>query len=520
MRSKAVWYLALVSLLMIGCSSDDGPKTDASPSQLDGGVADAAGTADASALQTDGTDLMPGCSPECADDQVCLNRTCTTVGPTRECGSGEYAADLPANEGTFYVNGAYTGGDSDGTRDKPYQTIKAALEAIPAGKKVTVAVAAGEYDEELTIGVRGSGNAEEEFGADLYCRCTEQVRITRPLTIKHGVQPLEVTIDGCTIAPAGFDAESASDWPTCKPATHGVEALGGYVDFHLLIKDSVIGGWCTGIYYSAEPSPVLNSSLCVAHCRLSANVRGLEVKNAPATQVQSPFAQCNGGTENLALTLSRIDHNRDYGVYTYDKARGIALSANVIDSTGEVGGNQTGEGYGVYLGDTDSATLSDNVIRDNHNRGVGMRNDKATVPFGITINGNVVSNNRGAGIALQRMQAVKAITITNNSVLGTRTLQGEPGGDGIQVSSDGAASYNVDISDNIVDGSERNGIFYDGLGGTVSNNTISNNAGHGCLLQQSTTDVGENTFADNASGNVESVSDPSELYGALPVPLP
>ena len=39
-----------------------------------------------------------------------------------------------------------------------------------------MAISAGTYDEELTIGQRASG----AFSADLYCRCPDMVRITRP----------------------------------------------------------------------------------------------------------------------------------------------------------------------------------------------------------------------------------------------------------------------------------------------------------------------------------------------------
>jgi hypothetical protein len=417
-------------------------------------------------------------------------------GPERSCGTATYPT-IPASgtggityQGVFHVNAAYRG-VSDGSAAKPYRTISDAVSDIPANHTYALVVAAGDYDEAVTIGQHGEG-------AHLFCRCPEQVRIRQTMRMSAlSNASLRVVVDGCSLVPPGVDPETSCQWPaaTCSHA-HGIEAVGGQAELHLLVRHSVIAGWCSGIYYSAEPLLGLDSSLCVARSRVALNRMGVEVIRAPAAHlVSSPFAECQGLSENLSLVLNRIDHNR-------------------------------GEGYGVYLGDTQSAVISANVVRDNQNRGIGLRNE-AWAALSVKVQDNVVTGNAGAGIAMQKMQASLDVYVTGNVVAGTIPLSprlatpDERGGDGLQVSLDNTPMlYGADVSGNTIDTSTRIGAFFDGVDGTFQNNTVTNSGTYGCVLQQSALTVGANSFSGNLSGDVQNYGSPVEKYGSLPIPMP
>ncbi len=64
------------------------------------------------------------------------------------CGTGPWG-DIPVNGSPQYVDGAYTGGDSDGTADKPWVSVQQGVDGAADG--AVVAVAEGTYDETVLI---------------------------------------------------------------------------------------------------------------------------------------------------------------------------------------------------------------------------------------------------------------------------------------------------------------------------------------------------------------------------------
>jgi hypothetical protein len=65
-----------------------------------------------------------------------------------DCGTGTWG-DLPIDASTQHVDGAYGGGDSDGSAARPWITIGAAVGAAVDGARVVVA--AGSYAEDVVI---------------------------------------------------------------------------------------------------------------------------------------------------------------------------------------------------------------------------------------------------------------------------------------------------------------------------------------------------------------------------------
>jgi len=72
----------------------------------------------------------------------------TSCRPVAPCGTGTWG-DIPVGPGTQYVNQGYTGGGNNGSPSSPWTTVQQAINAAASG--TVVAVAAGTYDEDLTL---------------------------------------------------------------------------------------------------------------------------------------------------------------------------------------------------------------------------------------------------------------------------------------------------------------------------------------------------------------------------------
>ena len=567
MRGK-VYLAALVALLLGAGCSDDSTKPPADAGPADAPISEAGGdTTIADLYAGDFSVTTPGCTPACAGGEVCSEGACVKPGPTKVCGSDPFGAGLPAS-GVLYVD-ANHGGPFLGTKQNPYKTIAAALAAgsaatpdagIPdagaadagastpdagsAGAAI-IAVATGIYKEELTI----------DKSVELRCRCAEKVRIAGTIQVVPA-SSAQVLIDGCEIAPEK-QTQKPADWgacnissrtackqpsdckapETCDPKTlecvHPQAGLdrgiwvktGSFHGVDLLVRDSVISGWCSGIRFNADVTS--SSSLCVSRTRLWGNHIGLDLENAPSAAMATMPTECSGITEAVAATLSRLEQNEYAGVFSWSRARGVALRANRVAETGRLQTatgikTSTAEGgFGVYLGNTSSAHLDSNLVEDNEHVGLGMINAEAFKETNLDIRRNVFRGNAGAGVTLQQLQASKPVQIIDNRVASTRALAGWKGGDGVQVIVSHGTSYAVTVKGNVVQASKRHGLILDGVSGSVETNQVAGSGGYGVYLQRAPqVNVGTNTFGGNGQGNVNKVTTAVELCGVLPLPLP
>lgn len=344
------------------------------------------------------------------------------------------------------------------------------------------------------------------------------VGTTKTLRGVWGSSATDVFVVGDTGAAFRYDGSAWRPMSSEDPA--GIDVNSGGKQVNLLVSDSELTGWCSGVYMNALSSS--SSSLCVSRTRLYANVKGIDVQNSP-TSNPTPNPECKGLQQGVALKLTRIDHNRKYGIFFREGAQGIAMEASMVEATGRIGtkvGGGQEEGFGVLLGNVDSALMRQNVIRMNENRGVGMINQTSLKANVIKLEANAIVSNRGAGIALQQLQTLKVVQIKDNLISGTGIVNGEPGGDGIQISLDKGKQYSVTVSNNTVETSKRHGVFYDGIAGSVDGNTVRKNGGYGVVLQKSSASVGKkNVYTGNAKGNVNAKS-VGEKYGCLPIPTP
>jgi hypothetical protein len=70
--------------------------------------------------------------------------------PPPECGTTPQLGCVPSATGSVFVNGA-AAPDGDGTRQKPFQTIAAALTAVAQGKATRVLICSGIYAERVSL---------------------------------------------------------------------------------------------------------------------------------------------------------------------------------------------------------------------------------------------------------------------------------------------------------------------------------------------------------------------------------
>jgi hypothetical protein len=109
----------------------------------------------------------------------------TACRPVAPCGDGTYG-DIPTDGTTQHVDGSYPNNDSDGSVDKPWTTIQAAVDAAASG--AIVAIADGSYAENVVV----TGKPVVLWG-----RCPEAVEVvgadvTKTIEIDYGAEGTEV----------------------------------------------------------------------------------------------------------------------------------------------------------------------------------------------------------------------------------------------------------------------------------------------------------------------------------------
>ncbi|MCZ7683415.1 MAG: right-handed parallel beta-helix repeat-containing protein [Sandaracinaceae bacterium] len=461
------------------------------------------------------------CSPACGAGESCFGGRCVAVGPNQACGcepgsagAGEVCHPdygiFADDETILFVDGAAAGG-GDGTLAAPFSTIGEAVAALDASGG-TIAIKAGTYTEDLTVTPRGS--------VRVHGSCARDVRIAGQIQVGSPPGPASFVLDGVTVAPAGFDADAMDEWGSCADSVEprGIAISPGASSLTTEIRDSVIAGWCTGVYFNADPSS--GATLCVHESRVSANDTGLDLEGGPAGIPGT--GSCLPLGYGSVVQSSLIDQNRSFGVFADRGTEAVGMNANVVALTGWIGERSDPvltEGIGVYFGNLRESFIAENVLAENLGGGLAAFNlvGPSDSTREIEIADNVLVGNGGAGIALRQLQAETPVTITGNEIRATGTPIGGDGGDGIQVTVEGGTSYAVTISGNTIADSARDGIMLDGVSGTVSSNTITGSGAVGLLLQGSTAVSSGNAISGSG---LEDESSASLGHGPLQIPVP
>ncbi|WP_437323216.1 right-handed parallel beta-helix repeat-containing protein [Sorangium sp. So ce381] len=365
---------------------------------LPGGSCQKAGVPPVACGQGFEPDGRRGCEPilpegMCAPGQMAIpgDTECHEVAP---CGDGEYGS-IPVEATTQFVNGAYTGADSDGTRAKPWKRIQQGIDNARAG--AIVAVAAGSYAEDVRIRSRR---------VRLWGRCPALVEVVgtgeeiAALAVVDGAASgSEVRALSITGPELGFFTTGASDVLVERVWIHDT----GFRAFH--VEDTL-----------GPTSVALNASLIEAATDVAVGLVGAET-TIEATVVRDTQAG-NGGSNGLGIVTQRseegratlrihrslVERNRAVGMLI--QGSDVTIEATVVQGTQPQGDGRFGRGLSIeYDPDTReraSVTVRASVLSQNHELGMLVTASDATVESTVVQGSRPQSDGtRGAGIEIE-----------------------------------------------------------------------------------------------------------------------
>ncbi|WP_437521414.1 right-handed parallel beta-helix repeat-containing protein [Sorangium sp. So ce726] len=421
---------------------------------LPGGSCQRAGVPPVACGQGFEPDGQRGCTPvlpegPCPPGQMAIpgESECHEVAP---CGEGDYGP-IPVDETTQFVNAAYTGTDSDGTRDKPWKRIQDGIDRARLG--AIVAVAAGRYAEDLVIRSRR---------VRLWGRCPALVEVigtgarVETLAILDGnasgseVRALAITGPGFGIGMSG-----ASDVLVDHAWIHDTQSEG------ILVEDSL-----------GPTSVEVKASLIEATKRIAVFVISAEATIdttvVRGTQPDSGgeygagiIAQ-NSARKRATLTLRRsvVEHNHDTGVIV--TGSDATIEATVVRDTQPDGRGRFGRGlsigddpdtlersnvtvlasflshnheFGILVTGSET-TIEATVVRDTQpesdgtgGAGIEIENDGRGARATLALRASLLENNHGVGLRVEGSDA----TVEATAVRGTKPTSDATPGRGVEV---------------------------------------------------------------------------------------
>lgn len=376
MEAHSVRTLLLAVLLAtgLGCGEDESTPTSPPPppavepptcadheraageSCVPVGVIECAG-----GFESDG---RGGCDPVlpeamCADGLLALpgETTCREIAP---CPAGKYG-DIPTNPITEYVDGSYTGMDSDGSLSKPWTTIQAGVDA--ADPNATVAVAAGSYRESVVI----DGKTIRLFG-----KCPAEVEVVgvageSAILMQHatGAEVHTLAVRGGNIGIDIWGVVGAVDRVWVHDTD--VHALAIEADFNAETNVQVVGSLFER--GKRESVRVFGGRATFTHCAVRSSEPYQGEYGIGMFVIYHDIVREPG---HVDLRSCLLENNRDVGLFVLGASAHV--EATVIRDTTPDEQGVFGRGIDVEAGGTAnqpaSLTLLESVVANNHDVGV------------------------------------------------------------------------------------------------------------------------------------------------------
>ncbi|WP_437985179.1 right-handed parallel beta-helix repeat-containing protein [Sorangium sp. So ce117] len=310
---------------------------------------------------------------ECPEGQMAIpgETSCREVAP---CGDGPWG-DIRVEANTQFVNQAYAGGDSDGTRTKPWTTIQGGIDEAVDG--AIVAVTDGSYAENVAI---------RDKAVRLWGRCPALVEIrgTDPSSIAilvdgnaatgTEIRSLAVTGEGAGLGVSGArDVTIEQVWVhgtgflgiAAAKATHGRTSM--VLRGSLVEQNRVVGVFVEGSDATIE-STVVRATQQSADGEL-----GLGIAVASATD--------SGERASVTVRASLVEQNHSVGVYVFGSD--ATIEATVVRATQPSADGMGGWGIDVGsspdTGERASMTVRASLVEQNHHVGVLVIGSDATI---------------------------------------------------------------------------------------------------------------------------------------------
>jgi hypothetical protein len=379
-----------------------------------------------------------GCSP-ILPSEPCEAGMMALVGETRcrevaPCGSTTWG-DVEIEPDTQYVDASYVGTDSDGTANKPWPSIGAAMDA--ASKNGLIAIAAGSYAEDVEIALKP---------VRLWGRCPRMVEVVGS---SAGIAAISITNGASGTVVRGLSVRGAALGIATSGATNVV------VD-HVWIHDTAGRGFDSESTLGPSEAS-LSDSLVEA-----AGGVGVAALGATAT-IRNTVVRA---TERTFLEEGR-------GIVIQD--RDTPETSTVVEAC-VVERNHEG---GIFVAGA-LATIEATVVRDTlptesenaYGRGIDIQNDPSTQrPSTVTIRASVVIGSHDGGILVQGSNATIESTVVRDTVAAPADLRF---GDGIFIQGDSATGQraNVTVRGSLVERSASAGISVNGADVTIESTAV------------------------------------------------
>ncbi len=373
--------------------------------------------------------LLAGCQapdgePLCPEGQVQDEATEDCV--PEHCGEGPWGL-IERDEDTVHV-APWGDNDGDGSEEDPFSSIQdGADEAGQEGGEL-VAVAAGTYPENLTL---GADHDEIQIAG----RCAGLVIVDGTDQEAPTVQIERSTVDLQDLSVTGGQRGIEAS----KPGLFGITAVTGR---RLLLKDNYEGGL---VVLNAGTSVELDETTIrdTQWVENGTTGRGINIQ---------------GGASLIARDLL-LEDNHDIGLFMSGEGTTVELERATIRSTQPESNGTGGRGLSLQLGA--QITASDLLVEDNHEIGIGaaslgteimlddavIRNTRpladGTGGFGIVLrdSSGLLANNLViedcSSTGLLATESSTSVDLQNSTIRNTQPDGNDTGGEGIIVS-DGA----------------------------------------------------------------------------------
>lgn len=320
------------------------------------------------------SDDEDGCGPilpaaPCPPGQLATpgDTECHELAP---CGSSPWGA-IPVDTTTQYVDGAYLGGNSDGSEASPWTTIQQGIDAAAPG--ALVAVAAGTYAENVVIA---------DGAVRLWGRCPAMVTVagsgamTPAIRISGttGSEIRDLAIGGVGI---GLDILNADGTLVDRVWVHatGLEGVNAHGATNTTVTGSLVEA-TTGFGVMATVSSLTFEAMSVRDTAPAAGAqfgRGLVI-----------MSDSNGNRSEATVLGSVIERNRDAGLSVIGST--VTVEATVIRDTeaqGPSGAEQNGDGIEAHVppssGEQSVLVVRGSLIDGNHTTGIYAAGTDLTV---------------------------------------------------------------------------------------------------------------------------------------------